>query len=705
MLNRKLFSIIISIFFCISSFGQMTSNEAHPLYKIDKELKLGNKDALFEIAPYFDSKKELEERFAYNHISARNESEVAKRIVEVNSIFTDAEISIDENTSSQDFLKFLNANLKNITYSKYAKAFLITPLETRSVNIRFREITEEKRLKLKDEYQGILRLLANQEIESLIKNKDPKSLFIIASELFKERDWLNTIGNGSNKGEYIKLLQILTNVEIEVEGDYNKKTWHIEEEFYPIAALNLLCYLSENYSRFEWNENKKIFENNDIKIITIGKENSLFQLLRSKNDSIALNAFIQLTTCNPAKVTELANEYLQADLDHNYAIPQFPYKFLKQLVALTDYCNSNNIDFVGTEILRHKIKILKSDLSFPERRKLENQLINSLTLDNITAFEYWVLIYEKSWDLIYSAGRILDIFYSKNWNSLLINKKHLDCYLKKSELFNKLGIIGVCNNYLKKFSNSTPSTLSLLENYKTNDNNIIGQIEKIVSLNSTFQKKEKGIISWDGNKDCEVKDLKNKLDEHLRNVRDSSETENAISKLLSQINYSQIPTALEAIENYPFHTQWKKYSFMERDFGFFMVGDFDKKETRDKFLNLYSKFSEFQLYSYYLDKAGIDYKTSDNKLDFDKIYELIKYDVVVAFVGGGGGKKDNEVYAIIKLLELTFKTTLGYPAKLCSSNNIYACDSDERVKSWMTYLNDNKLLKKNHNEPISFHYE
>ena len=67
---RKTLLWLIFIFITQYSFGQITSNEAHPLYKIDKKLKSGDKNAFFEIAPYFDSKKELTERFAYNHISA-----------------------------------------------------------------------------------------------------------------------------------------------------------------------------------------------------------------------------------------------------------------------------------------------------------------------------------------------------------------------------------------------------------------------------------------------------------------------------------------------------------------------------------------------------------------------------------------------------------------------------------------------------------
>lgn len=702
---RKLSLLLISIFICLHSFGQMTSNEAHPLYQIDKELKTGNKKALFEIAPYFDSKIELVERFAYNHISANNESEVAKRIVEVNSIFTDTEIIIDENTSSQDFLKFLNANLQNIVYSEYANAFLITPLEKRSVKIRFREITDEKKLILIDEYQSILSSLENQEIETLIKSKDSKALFIIASELFKERDWLNTFSYGSKTGEYVKLLQILTNFEIEVEGDFNKMTWHIEEEFYPMAALNLLSYFSANYTKFKWNKEKNIFENNDIEILTIGKESSLFQLLGSENDSIAIDAFIQLTTCRQQQVIDLANEYESDRIDINNSLPTFPCMFLKQIVVLTDYCKENNFDFYGTEELRLNIEKLKSTLSFQERYELENLLIDNLSLNDITSFEYWCLIYESNFQLTHSAGRILDKFYSKNWVELVSTSKYLDLYLLKSQLFDKLGIIGICNNYLVKFTGSSESVKNILNNHSSAYHIIKGQLEKAQTFaNKSISYKIKDKKEWRGNRDTVIYDISSRIDELLLSVNDSSETQNELIEILSMINYNQIDTAISAIENYHFKYNCQKYSFVDRDFGLEIVGDLTEDSIRNEFIKIYSNNSEYELYSYYLDLSSIDYKSKNNELDYDKIYEVLKYDVVTAFVGGGGGDQDYLTYSIIKLLELTFNTTLDYPKKLCRSRNMYGCNSRDRAIEWRKYLIDNKLLRKEHNEPVSFTY-
>ena len=519
MLHRKINLVMALVFIAQYSFGQMTSNSQHALYKIDQKLKSGDKTALFEIAPYFNSKKELEERFAYNHISATTEAEVARRIVEVNSIFTDEEIRLNDSISSQDFLNFLNTNAEKITYSKYAGAFLIIPLEFRTIKIMFREITKDKAKDLRNEYQTTLNSIENTEIKSYINQKDPKALFLIASELYKERDWLNVILE-HNADKYVKLLQSLTNFEIAVEGGYNKMTWHIEKDFYPKAALNLLCYFSANYSNFKWNEKNQIFENKEIQILPIGNENYLFRLLSNKNNSVALDAFIQLTTCNPIRVTELADEYDRAYIRTNYALPTFPYRFLKQLVTLTEYCNDNGIDFTGSSQIKSAINTLDEKLSFSERRILEDSLINNLPLEEITAFEYWALINGQSWGLTYSAGRILDVFYSKNWNKLLNDEKQLNCYLKKSALFNRLGIIGVCNKYLTKFVNSPQDIVERLEKIQTSDEDIKRQIEKIISQNnSNISQKKEEKTSWNGNDDYVVKDMEEQLMKLTKNTK------------------------------------------------------------------------------------------------------------------------------------------------------------------------------------------
>jgi hypothetical protein len=690
-------NISFLLLFLISSLNLFAKDS--PIYEFEKKLRLGDKSALFELVPYFDSNKEIIECLGY-HIINTNESQVARRIVNENSVFTENELIISKNTTSKQFSDFLIQNKNKIVFSELAQAFLLTPIEKRVVTFEIREISAAKKTELKNNAASLKNLewVKTNNIDSLIQLKDPEALLLIASELFKKRYRFN---NGYHmKEEFTNLLQLLTGTEIAVKNEKKELTWHIDKEFYHDASLNLLIYFATNYQQYKWDESLSIFTNTNYTIQLIEKEELLFQLLNNKNDSIAQDAFTQLTTCQTQKVIQLSNEYEKANMDHSYAIPTFPYKFLKQIVLLTEYCNNNSMNFTGSLQLRNDIKKLSSKLSFNERRALENRIINSMTLDQITAFEYWAIINEESYSLTYSAGRILDIFYSKNWNKLIENDAAIKLYLKKSNLFNELGIIGVCNNYLKKFQNSNETTIMKLNALQTMDENIKKEIIKAKSI-CLIKTKESSILKkeFDGNKDVTINDIENKI---TTTFTDSSKTEDELVKLLSQISYHQIGISLEAIENVQLKIPWKKYSFMERDFGFFMIDHFDSIAIRNDFLKRYNSLSEYDMYSYYLDHAGIDYKNSDHSLNYDKIVDLLKYDVVVAFVGGGGGTQDNEVYSLIKLLEIKHQTTLGFPHKLCNSNGVYGCDSKDRAKEWLHYFKDKKLIKEEHDEPISF---
>lgn len=677
----------------------------HPIYQLESRLMKGDKSALFDIAPYFDSKQKVIEFLGYHRLETF-ESKIAKRVVSENSLFTNEEFSITDSSTTKQFTDFLNQNKDKIIFSKLATSFLITPLDKRTVSFEIRAVSETRKQELQDSVKALLNLVWVKEnkIDSLIEHRNPICLLIIASELFKIRSRFNRYY--FYEEEFINLLQYLTGTEIGVKNEKGIISWHIDKDYYPESKLNLLIYFSKYYSQYSWNEKKSIFVNPNQEIKPVGKEEQLFQLLNSKNDSIAIDAFTQLTVCNPSIVTQLANEYQSAGIDKSYVIPTFPYKFLKQLVLLTAYCKENNVDFVGTKELQKNISLLKSDLSFSARRKLEDTLIKTLALSDITAFEYWALIYEKSWELTYSAGRILDIFYSNHFSEILNNDKQLKLYLKKSSLFDNLGIIGVCNNFLKKFTYSKENGVERLNSLQSTDVEINNQIEKVkIICYQTVKIPNDTMKVNDANKDFVVNNLRQNIIA-IKKIKDQEKLEDSLTVLLSKINYKQIGEAMKEIEDIMFkESEWKKYSFLERDFGFFIYDNFDTITTRKEFLADYEKFSEFDFYKNMLTKAGTNYFNDDNTLDYDKIFDALKYNVVVAFVGGGGGRHDNEVYAIIKLLELTHKTTLGYPEKLCNSNGIYGCDSQDRANYWIQYLTENKLLKLTHNEPISFHYE
>ena len=671
---------------------------------LDWQLRKGDFSALIDIAEYFDSKTDLTEYLGY-HIINTNESSVSKRIVQENTMFLDSEIIIDSTTTTSDFKKFLTNNQKKIKFSNLANAFLITDFDRRTTDFEIDDLTEFKWSELNAKRNELLSLdwVKENKIDSLVEAKNSLALLKTASVLLKNRN--RFVEYDYNEEEVINLIQLLTKSQIAVPNERGELSYHLEKEFYDEPKINLLIFFANNYKNYEWNKSTNTFRNNNLNKKPVDYEKQLFEMLTSENDTVAQNAYISLTKLDPTRVSELSDQYRKADISENYILPQFSFRFLKQLVQLTNYSKENNIDFEGSEKLKNQIELLKTDLTFSKRRKLEDQLINELTLDNITGFEYWSLIYQKSWLLTYSTGRILDKFYSKNWNNLINNPKHLQAYLFKSRLFDDLGIIGFCNNYLVKFRGSSQEIKNSIQNSISTNLKVQGQKEKALTIaekSIEFKTEEKK--TWYGNTSKEIKDFKKSFSEIIQKKQDSTELEDDISFLLSQIKYNQVGEALIAIEDISIRP-YEKYSFMDRDFGFSHIGSFEEDKTRKEFLANYEKFNELELYKYYLKNAGIDFTDSNSNLDFDKIYEILKYDINAAFAGGGGSTKDNGVYSIIKILELTFETKLGYPDKLCCSDNMYACNSRGRAREWMNYLKINNYLKKEHNEPVSFAFE
>jgi len=697
----KLLLLFISLIISADLFAQEVS-----LYDIEKRLREGDKNALFEIAPYFDSQKEITEYLGY-HIIQTTESNVAKRITLENTLFIEQEMVITEETKADEFLMFLHKNIAKIYFSELTAAFMITPLTNRPARVAFREMPNTAYDLLRPQYSKLLKRewVKEYKIDSFIRAKDPKALLLIASAFYNKRYRFNE--HNFDKEECIYLLQLLTGVEMAVDDDRNILSFHIEKEFYSDAALNMLIYFAENYVKFIWDKEQKKFVNKEMTVVPIGNEHELFARLNSKKDAVALNAFIKLTTCTPGTVVQLAKEYDHADIPASYYIPQFPYRFLQQLVVLTQYCVGNNIDFIGSEALRNDIAKLSKHLSFTERRELEDKLIRTLTLDDITALEYWTLIREQNWNLIFSTGRIVDIFYSKHWQEMVNNDRYLKLYLKKGYLYDNLGIVGNCGEFLLKFINNGNVVCEKLERLQTDDKDINQQVISAKALCAEPIHGPDGISHyWEGNNDSSITDIAAKIGEIKWSEVNQEDKERALIKLLALTSYNQIDTVLNEIEEIKFEKikYIDKYSFMKDDWGFLFEASFNSRGYRKEFLHHYKALSEYDLYAYYLKKGGIDYQHPDGTLDYDKIYDILKHNIVDSFVGGGGAWRDNEVYSLIKLLEITHNSTLGFPKKRCSSAGVYGCNAANRATAWRQYLVDHHLLKQTHDEPVSFNY-
>ena len=171
--------------------------------------------------------------------------------------------------------------------------------------------------------------------------------------------------------------------------------------------------------------------------------------------------------------------------------------------------------------------------------------------------------------------------------------------------------------------------------------------------------------------------------------------------IFADIKFEEIKTIFPSLSVLQSFEEEAVFKFIYKDFGL-PIFDLASKEQTDLLEKRLKTLSERKVYQKYLTEFGIDFKQKNSKLDFQKIYDILKYDLVIPFIGEGGQYRDYYVYAIIKLLELHFKTSLGFSDKLNDYQTFFQFNSFARVKAWKKYLLDHKYVKRKSNNVPSF---
>jgi hypothetical protein len=110
--------------------------------------------------------------------------------------------------------------------------------------------------------------------------------------------------------------------------------------------------------------------------------------------------------------------------------------------------------------------------------------------------------------------------------------------------------------------------------------------------------------------------------------------------------------------------------------------------------------SEERLYEHYLNNSGIKIRNEQGDLDYDKIFNILKFDFSIPFVGGN--KRDFGVFAVVRILETKFNTRLGLPPRHQHRfGPVVRSFVDKRRLLWMGYLQEGGWVKIS-NEPYSF---
>ena len=326
--------------------------------------------------------------------------------------------------------------------------------------------------------------LIHNATQDLIISRHPRSLFYLAAMGYKNSQVLD-----QQKGAMSKMVNVitrLTNIEVGVENVKRGIDYKLNDNSDQIALENYLTYWASKYNDYEWDEARNSYVNKYNALEKTQSYEKLFRRLNSRNDSVAMASFSQLTEGEPSEIIALAEKYRQMFRSYNQTLPPFKYKYLEQLSSLTQYCKNEGISYKPERNLLDLLNKLYTEEDEVQRYQLENQLINSMELKDITAIEYWGCINQSSLINNYSLGRILDIYYSKSWEAILKDPQQIRLYLKKSLLLANIGVIGVCNNYLNKFDITDPKVKKILnEIYATEvDRQIQNQILQLIAQDS-----------------------------------------------------------------------------------------------------------------------------------------------------------------------------------------------------------------------------
>jgi hypothetical protein len=671
------------------------------LYKLDDAVGKGDYKALELTGQYLDDTSYVQEFLGYHNYpnTARG---VAMRILQENTLFSKEEMALDSSLTAAVFSRFLQAH--SVHFDTLSGTFLHTGLSKRTTVYQLKELSEYdikqvNKTTLQKPYPA---WFPYYNIERLLSKKDPEVLLQIASAWYNHRSKFNSYY--FQEEEFKDLIRRLTHAELGVPDEDGVITFLYENDYYAQAKLNFLIYWANHYRDYQWDTGKGFFINTKEQAPVKTAAEKLFPILQSKKDAEAKAAFVALTEMDTGTIRRMSRDYEQISIGGaNYSLPTFTFRFLPVLATLTQYCRDNNISYKSSGWLKDSLAKLGKEISFKDRYRLEDSIIQRLTLKEITMVEYEALIEERAWQGTYSMGRMLDKWYSLHMKEIEDDPQQLALYLKKAAIFNELGIIGINRKYLFKLSNAGEERMLKVKqlNEWVADADIKTAIAGVVALQAAWKPDtlEKPSI-WDGNNfEYGVPELEKEYNALKTKFPKNKDRENEVEQLLGRISYNQISAALALLLNDKGLDTYSRFHFLKSDFGL-EINSYETAAIR-KLMDDHTRLTEQELYKQTVKQSGMNCLDKKDQLLYSVVYDILKYDVVDAFAGGGGGRRDDYVYAVIKLLELQLGTKLGYPPKKCSWKGMNYCDSGDRGLAWMQYLEEKGLVKVDKTIPLS----
>ena len=161
--------------------------------------------------------------------------------------------------------------------------------------------------------------------------------------------------------------------------------------------------------------------------------------------------------------------------------------------------------------------------------------------------------------------------------------------------------------------------------------------------------------------------------------------------ILARVRYDELPAVLALSPRLADVNGTRPYNVLARDFGL-PIYEVSSAAAIDTFVRRAAQLSEREVYARYLRDFGLELERPDGSLDYARIAEILRYDIVLPFIGGGGNRRDFYTYGVVKLLELTHDERLGFHEKLNENQLFYSYSASRRAAAWLEYLREHDLL-------------
>ncbi len=143
--------------------------------------------------------------------------------------------------------------------------------------------------------------------------------------------------------------------------------------------------------------------------------------------------------------------------------------------------------------------------------------------------------------------------------------------------------------------------------------------------------------------------------------------------------------------------------FLTTDFGL-PPAEYAQNPENQAFTKLLKTKSQPEVIRFYLEQFGLAVPdlTNYDPAVFEKVADILAFDVTTPFVGGGGERRDWVVYGLIKLLEDRFATRLGFAEKLNENQTFYTFNPSKRAAAWLRFLEGKGLVAPKTNGGLPF---